>query len=144
MSQIRGKNTKAEVFVRSGLFALGFRYRLHRRDLPGSPDVVLPKHHAVIFIHGCFWHGHKCHLFKVPGTHTDFWLKKIAGNVDRDRKTVAALQQDGWRVLTIWECALRGRQQRSLNEVLRKAESFLRGKRNLLQVMGRRADSASD
>lgn len=109
MSGIRGKNTRPEMFLRRGLHALGFRFRLHVRDLPGCPDLVLPRRNAVIFAHGCFWHGHNCHLFKWPSTRKDFWKAKIDRNVANDAKAAAALIESGWRVGTVWECALKGK-----------------------------------
>lgn len=109
MSGIRGKNTKPEILVRRLLHRLGFRFRINVRDLPGKPDVVLPKYHAVIFINGCFWHGHDCPLFRMPGTREDFWKKKIEDNRTRDRKTLEALAGSGWRTGIVWECALRGK-----------------------------------
>lgn len=107
MSGIRGKDTKPEWMVRRGLHSRGFRYRLHAKELPGRPDLVLPKYHAVIFIHGCFWHGHDCPLFKWPKTREEFWRLKIEGNVVRDAKAIDALLQKDWRVATVWECGLR-------------------------------------
>jgi len=107
MSGIRGKNTKPELVVRRGLHARGFRYRLHQRKLPGNPDIVLSRFGAVVFIHGCFWHGHDCKYFKEPGTHLKFWRTKIERNRNNDRKSHAALTAAGWRVGTVWECALR-------------------------------------
>lgn len=115
MSGIRGKDTKPELAIRRGLHALGFRYRLHARDLPGKPDIVLPRWRAVIFVHGCFWHGHDCHLFKWPKTRTEFWRQKITTNRQNDEKAVAALHAQGWRVLIVWECALKGRTRRNLD-----------------------------
>jgi len=109
MSGIKGKNTKPELLIRSALHRRGFRFRLHDKKLPSKPDLVLPKYNAVIQIHGCFWHGHDCHLFKLPSTRTDFWREKIAGNVARDEKSLALLQAQGWRVLVIYECALKGK-----------------------------------
>ena len=109
MAGIRGKNTKLELVIRSVLHRRGFRFRLYRRDLPGKPDLVFPKHRAVIFIHGCFWHGHGCHLFQWPKTREDFWRQKIGSNVARDRRQFSALRDAGWRVATIWECAMKGR-----------------------------------
>ena len=109
MSGIRGKNTRPEILVRSLLHRRGFRFRINVRDLPGKPDVVLPKYHAVIFINGCFWHGHDCPLVRMPGTREDFWKKKIEDNRTRDRKTLEALAGSGWRVGIVWECALRGK-----------------------------------
>ena len=107
MSGIRGKNTRPEWIVRRALHARGFRYRLHVRDLPGRPDVVLPRHHAAVFVHGCFWHGHDCPLFRWPKTRPEFWQTKISRNRANDIKHHAALLADGWRVGIVWECALR-------------------------------------
>jgi DNA mismatch endonuclease (patch repair protein) len=109
MSGIQGKNTKPELMIRKALHQQGFRYRLHVKSLPGKPDLVFPKYHAVIQINGCFWHGHKCHLFKWPSTHPEFWRNKISGNRKRDAKNVFSLEELGWRVLTVWECALKGK-----------------------------------
>jgi DNA mismatch endonuclease (patch repair protein) len=108
MSGIRGKNTKPEHVVRKALFAAGFRFRLHRRDLPGVPDILLPGLRVDIFVHGCFWHRHrKCLYAKMPATRSDFWREKLEGNESRDRKNVEALLAFGWRVLVVWECATR-------------------------------------
>ena len=108
MSRIGTKDTKPEIMVRKGLHRLGFRYRLHTKDLPGKPDIVLPKHRAVIFIHGCFWHGHQgCHYFRIPKTNTNFWQAKIERNRERDAAVRQRLVESGWRVLTVWECATR-------------------------------------
>jgi DNA mismatch endonuclease, patch repair protein len=109
MSAIRGKNTRPEIVVRKLIFAKGLRYRLHVKSLPGVPDIVLSKHRVAIMVNGCFWHGHGCYLFKLPGTRTEFWAKKIQGNIDRDRRDIASLNAAGWRVLCIWECAIKGR-----------------------------------
>lgn len=109
MSGIRGKNTKPEMLVRQALFALGHRFRLHRRDLPGAPDIVLPGRRVAVFVHGCFWHMHAgCKYAKLPSTRPEFWLQKLEGNVGRDHRAIEALLADGWRVLTVWECATRG------------------------------------
>lgn len=110
MSCIRNADTAPEKHIRSLLHQAGFRFSLHRKDLPGKPDIVLPKYGAVIFVHGCFWHRHRCELFKWPKSNQDFWQKKINGNAIRDEGNVAALTEKGWRVLTIWECALKGKQ----------------------------------
>lgn len=105
MSSIRAKDTKPEKFVRSLLHQHGYRFRLHRRDLPGSPDVVLPKYNSVIFVHGCFWHQHPgCNLSKRPKSNIDYWHKKLARNVERDKENIAKLEENGWEVLVIWEC----------------------------------------
>lgn len=107
MSGIRGRNTKPEIFIRQALHARGFRFRLHVKSLPGKPDLVLPKYKVVVFVHGCFWHGHECRYFKVPKTRSDFWLEKIGKNQLRDRLQVSSLMALGWRVLIVWECAIR-------------------------------------
>ncbi|MDD9732315.1 very short patch repair endonuclease [Mameliella sp. AT18] len=108
MSEIRGKNTRPELLLRKALHRAGFRFRLHDAALPGKPDIVLPKYRVVIFVHGCFWHRHQgCHWCSVPGSNADFWSSKFEKNVERDRRHVAQLRQAGWRVGTVWECALR-------------------------------------
>ena len=108
MSQIKGKNTKPEMLVRRFLHAQGFRYKLHDKTLPGKPDIVLPKYKTVIFIHGCFWHGHEgCKYFVVPKTRTEFWMNKIKGNIANDTKAITALEKAGWNIITIWECELK-------------------------------------
>jgi len=133
MSGIKGKDTKPEILLRTGLHRLGFRYRLHARNLPGQPDIVLAKWRAIIFVHGCFWHGHDCHLFKMPSTRTEFWRNKIAGNAQRDSKAIWQLANDGWRIGTIWECALKGRTRRQLKDVLRQTKHWLKhGSGNLV------------
>jgi DNA mismatch endonuclease (patch repair protein) len=108
MSMIKGKNTKPEIIVRKFLHAKGFRYRLHKKDLPGKPDIVLPKYKTVIFIHGCFWHGHKnCKYFVVPKTRTKWWLNKIEGNRLNDKRNNTKLRKAGWKIITLWECQLK-------------------------------------
>ncbi|OPZ97504.1 MAG: Very short patch repair protein [Bacteroidetes bacterium ADurb.Bin408] len=108
MSRIKGKDTKPELLVRKFLHAHGFRYKLHDTNLPGKPDLVLPKYKTVIFIHGCFWHGHtNCRYFVVPKTRTDWWLNKINTNRANDAKAVKALKKDGWKIITVWECRLK-------------------------------------
>lgn len=108
MSRIRSTDTKPEMLVRRFLFAQGFRYRLHDKNMPGKPDIVLPKYKTVIFIHGCFWHGHtNCKYFKIPQTRTEWWTDKIKTNKARDAKAVKQLKKDGWKVVVIWECGLK-------------------------------------
>ncbi len=112
MSRIKGKNTKPEMLVRQFLHANGFRYRLHVKDLPGKPDIVLPKYKTVIFIQGCFWHGHnQCKYYVVPKTKTNWWLDKINGNKTKDIANIELLRQAGWHVLEIWECELKPQQR---------------------------------
>ncbi|MCI5207788.1 MAG: DNA mismatch endonuclease Vsr [Candidatus Electrothrix sp. ATG2] len=107
MSRIKGKNTKPELLVRKWLWSQGYRYRLHRKDLPGKPDIVFPGQKKAIFVHGCFWHKHDCKYFKWPRTNEEFWRKKINGNVSRDQKNYRALQEDGWDYFVLWECELK-------------------------------------
>ena len=107
MSHIAGKETKPEVFVRKFLFANGFRYRKNVKDLPGKPDVVLSKHKTVIFIHGCFWHGHTCKRGTLPETNTEFWKNKIGGNIERDKRNFFELKKQGWKIIVIWQCEIK-------------------------------------
>ncbi len=109
MSGIRSKNTRIEVSLRKALFAHGFRYRINDARLPGKPDIVLPRHRAVVFVNGCFWHGHDCALFRLPASNTDFWRTKIDTNRARDERACRDLVAQGWRVAVVWECALRGK-----------------------------------
>ena len=119
MAAIKGRDTKPEMRVRLLLHALGYRYRLHRKDLPGKPDIVLPKYRTAIFVHGCFWHCHDCRYGRVtPATHKEFWTAKRMGNVTRDRKKREELEDAGWRIETIWECDTRD--QDRLRELLKK------------------------
>ena len=108
MSQIKGKNTKPEELVRKYLFSQGFRYRKNDKRLPGSPDIVLPKYKTVIFVNGCFWHGHEgCKYFVWPKSNEEFWKNKIQTNISRDGKKIAALESQGWKVVVVWECELK-------------------------------------
>ena len=108
MRAVKSANTKPEIELRKALFALGYRYRLNVKDLPGKPDIVFPKHRTVVFVHGCFWHGHQCKRGRrVPKTNTAYWVEKIAKNKLRDRKNRKTLKQLGWRVITLWECSLK-------------------------------------
>jgi len=125
MGRIRGKDTGPELRVRRFAHGMGYRFRLHRRDLPGSPDVVFPSRKAAIFIHGCFWHRHTCGRAYEPKTRPAFWAKKFAGNVARDRQAKRALRKAGWKVLVIWEC-----ETTSVDRVAGKLLSFLGGRRS--------------
>ena len=122
MSRIKGKNTKPEMLVRRFLHGHGYRYKLHDKSLPGKPDIVLPKYKTVIFVHGCFWHGHEnCKYFVVPKTKTEWWLNKINGNITNDTKVMKDLKNDGWRIITIWECDLKtAKVEKTLNNLLKK------------------------
>lgn len=113
MSRIRSTNTKPELLVRSLVHRMGYRFRLHRKDLPGKPDLVLPRHRKVIFVHGCYWHMHRCRYGRVvPKTNTEFWQNKRQGNVKRDQRNLKQLRQDGWQVLVLWECWTRDAEQK--------------------------------
>ena len=136
MAGIRGKDTRPEMLIRKGLHSRGFRFRLHDRTLPGKPDIVLPRYRAVILVHGCFWHGHDCHLFKWPSTRADFWRKKIYRNQEKDAESLGLLQTEGWRVLVIWECALKGRTKRPLDEVLAKSARWLLSDSDYEEIIG--------
>lgn len=107
MSKIRGKDTRPEMLVRRWLWANGYRYRLHRKDLPGRPDIVLSKYRAVIFVHGCFWHRHGCKYTTFPGSRQEFWQAKFKGNVQRDKDSQTKLVSQGWRILVLWECEIK-------------------------------------
>lgn len=107
MSRIRSKDTKPELTIRSMLHRLGYRFRLHRKDLPGRPDIVLPRHRKIILVHGCFWHGHTCSLASNPKSNELYWTEKIARNRSRDARTLKELQAQGWEVLELWECEIR-------------------------------------
>jgi DNA mismatch endonuclease (patch repair protein) len=140
MSRIRGRDTGPELVIRRGLHARGYRYLLHNKDLPGRPDMVFSKRRAALFVHGCFWHGHDCQLFRMPATRADFWALKIATNRSRDVKVRAALEATGWRVLTVWECSLRGVGRWPRERVLDFCEDFLVGNSPTLDVTRRSSD----
>ena len=133
MSGIRGRNTRPELLVRSLLHREGFRFRLNVRSLPGTPDIVLPRHRAVILVHGCFWHGHDCPLFRWPATRDEFWRKKITRNRLNDQNVTEALISAGWRVGVVWECAIRGK-GRDIESVSHRISDWLRGSTLLLEV----------
>jgi DNA mismatch endonuclease (patch repair protein) len=136
MSRIRGRDTKPELVLRRGLHARGLRFRLNRRDLPGCPDLVFPRFRAVAFVHGCFWHLHDCPMFRWPATRTDFWRKKIQGNKQRDQDVQDSLIREKWRVLVIWECALRGPQRRPVEDVLDEVAKWIGGSERIGIIQG--------
>ena len=138
MSGIRCKNTKPELLIRKALFGKGFRYRLHDSSLPGKPDLVFPKYRAIIQINGCFWHGHDCLLFKWPSSRPDFWREKINGNRKRDIANNSELERMGWRVLTIWECALKGRGKLPFEKLVYITISWLNYSGSSMQLSGNR------
>jgi DNA mismatch endonuclease (patch repair protein) len=121
MSRVKGRDTKPEILVRSLVHRMGYRFRIHGRELPGNPDIVLPRHGKVIFVHGCFWHGHnRCPRSKRPTTNKSFWNKKLDGNIKRDRRFRRSLVHKGWRILVVWQCEMR-----EPDRLLRKLEKFL-------------------
>jgi len=136
MSRVRGRDTLPEILLRRGLHATGLRFRVQAPQLPGRPDLVFPRHHAVILAHGCFWHGHHCPLFKTPTTRPEFWEAKISANRTRDARTVLALHADGWRTLIVWECALRGPARNPIPDVIARARGFVLGTRPELELEG--------
>jgi len=117
MAGIKGKNTHPEIAIRKEIHRRGYRYRLHVKDLPGKPDIVFAKYHTAVFVHGCFWHRHLCHLFKWPSTRGDFWEEKINSNAVRDQAHQVHLLEKGWKVIIIWECSLKGKTRLTLSEV---------------------------
>lgn len=125
MSGIQAKNTSPELLIRKALHARGFRFRIHVKHLPGKPDLVLPKYSAVIFIHGCFWHGHDCRYFKVPKTRREFWLDKIGRNRARDLVQTEASLAAGWRVLVVWECAVRAMKKQKSTLLIDRVSDWL-------------------
>jgi len=137
MAGIRGKDTKPEILLRKGLFARGFRFRLHDKRLPGKPDMVFPLYRAVILAHGCFWHGHDCPLFKMPSSNTAFWKNKIARNREVDAATHISLKSLGWRVLTVWECSLKGPARLPDGRVVEKAAAWLLSDSGSRDIKGR-------
>jgi DNA mismatch endonuclease (patch repair protein) len=137
MSGIKGKDTRQEVEIRKRLFALGFRYRIHDKNLPGKPDIVLRRYKAVIFIHGCFWHAHDCSLFRWPASKKAFWKKKLAGNRKRDIENFESLKKLGWRILLIWECAYRGtgrNREKEFATITAKSVEWLRSKSDYREI----------
>lgn len=124
MSRVKGKNTKPEKVVRSLLHLMGYRFRLHRKDLPGKPDIVLPKHRKVVFVHGCFWHGHEnCRRAARPQANADFWNKKIDSNIARDANTQVELEKLGWQFLVIWQCEMK-----DVEKLRQRLAGFLKSK----------------
>lgn len=122
--------------IRKALHAEGLRYRLNVRDLPGRPDIVLPRHRAVVFVHGCFWHRHECDLFRWPESRAEFWREKLNGNAARDQKAAQALDESGWRQAVIWECALRGWKKRDFRETMQRLTAWIRSEEQAITIRG--------
>ena len=136
MALVKSKDSQPEMAIRRGLHALGFRYRLHDKTLPGKPDLVFPRYRSVIQINGCFWHGHSCYKCRIPASNKEYWLGKIARNRTRDQANLHALRSKGWRVLTIWECAINGREKIDLSEVFAMASEWLLSKSSITEIRG--------
>lgn len=134
MAGIKAKDTKPELIIRCGLHAMGFRFRLHAKGLPGKPDLVLPKFRAVIFVNGCFWHGHECVLFKWPKSRAEFWREKINRNRHNDQENLAKLGSLGWRRLTIWECSIKQHDVAQRKEILDQCGEWLRSDSDCLEI----------
>ena len=139
MAAVRSKDTAPEVSLRRALFRAGFRYRLHRRDLPGKPDMVFPKHHAVVFVNGCFWHYHGCRETNIPTTRRRWWRGKLEGNRRRDAAVLSGLREAGWRTVVVWECSFKRADARGVDllaGVARRVAAFLPSKRSHLDISG--------
>ena len=125
MASVRSRDTGPEVVIRKSLHKRGFRYRTNDSKLPGRPDIVFPKYRAAVLVHGCFWHGHDCSLFRMPGTRREFWADKLRQNRERDEKVRQALHETGWRCLTVWECALRGPEKRDFAALIEEVAHWV-------------------
>lgn len=136
MSGIRGKNTQPELLIRKNLHGRGLRYRLHDKRLPGKPDIVFPRYRAVILINGCFWHGHSCKLFKWPSSNEIFWREKITSNIQVDELAVTMLHEQRWRILKIWECALKGKQRWPLELLIDEVVYWLKHGHATYEIKG--------
>ncbi|NVD26777.1 DNA mismatch endonuclease Vsr [Parasphingorhabdus flavimaris] len=136
MSAIKGANTKPELLLRSALHRKGFRFRVNYRKLPGKPDLVLPRYNAVIFVNGCFWHRHGCHLFQWPRTRENFWREKIMTNVARDIRNQKELIEKDWRIAVVWECAFKGKTRKPLDQTIARCAKWLKGTTQRLDISG--------
>ncbi len=136
MAAVKNRDTKPEMIVRRGLHRRGFRFRLQDRLLPGRPDLVLARHRAAIFVHGCFWHGHDCPLFRWPKSRPEFWRAKIGRNIERDREVQDAIGKAGWRVLTIWECTFRGKSADVQDLALDRIATWIAGHADMGEIRG--------
>ncbi len=136
MAAVRASNTRPELIIRKALHAAGLRYRLNVRTLPGKPDIVLPRYRAVVFVHGCFWHRHKCDLFRWPESRTEFWRNKLDRNAARDQLTAEALDKAGWRQAVIWECALKGKGKRDFQDTMQCLIAWIRSAEKTITIRG--------
>jgi len=136
MAAVRSRDTKPEMMIRKALHASGLRFRLNVRDLPGKPDIVLPRHRAVVFVHGCFWHRHECDLFRWPESRPEFWRDKLNTNAARDMTSAEALEKAGWRQAVIWECALKGRKKRDFQDTMQRLIAWIRSDEQAITIRG--------
>ena len=136
MASIRSRDTNPEIVIRRALHARGFRYRTNVKGMPGKPDIVLSRYRAVIFVHGCFWHAHDCAIFRLPSTRRDFWQEKLRQNRERDEKVWKALAAADWRVLTVWECAIRGPEKLAIEVVIDEIADWLEEGGDSLEIRG--------
>ena len=134
MSSIRRENTVPELLLRTALHKSGLRYRLHDKKLPGSPDIVFPKFHVVLFVHGCYWHSHGCYKSSIPKSQRDFWINKFKTNRERDARNIKSLQEQGWRVIIVWECALKGKTSLPISTVVGAVKTLLRSNRAFSEI----------
>lgn len=139
MSSVRGKNTKPEMVIRKALHARGFRYRLHSPRICGKPDLALSRYRAAIFVHGCFWHGHDCHLFRMPSTRSEFWRAKINRNRQRDTEVRTSVLENGWRYLIVWECALKGKKRLDFETLMDRISTWIVGNDPEDQIIGEKS-----
>ena len=136
MSRIRSENTKPEMLLRKALHKNGFRYRLHDSQIPGKPDLVFQKYHAVLFVNGCFWHGHDCPLFRMPETRNGFWEDKIRKNRERDAVVLKRLEDIGWRMGIVWECSLKGKERIGTEEIVKRIVAWLGSDTKEFEIRG--------
>lgn len=136
MARIQSRDTKPETEIRRKIFARGYRYKLSDAALPGKPDLVFPKYKAVLFVHGCFWHRHECHLFKWPKSRREFWHKKLNDNAFRDRKVEDGLLSESWRIGKVWECSLKGKMRKPVDEVIDEIELWLNSSELYFEMTG--------
>jgi DNA mismatch endonuclease, patch repair protein len=137
MAAIKGSHTKPELAIRKAMHAAGLRYRLHAKEFPGKPDLVFPRYRAIVFVNGCFWHHHDCHLFQWPATRQEFWKEKISRNVANDSRAVEQLREQGWRVAAIWECALKGRARLDQTEAMQRLAAWIKSTDETITIRGR-------
>lgn len=136
MKKIKDKNTKPEKILRSALFRKGYRFRIHRKDLPGNPDIVFPKYKTAVFVHGCFWHFHEdCREGRIPSTNTEFWNNKLSKNIERDKRNINALEEAGWRVLVIWECEI----EKNIDDTIQKVMQNLNFSQNISEINNKKS-----